>query len=158
MAEHVIAFNPLDPLSVFLAEREYRRLLRDFDRKVDEFLAELAELGREEAEMGFGGTPVTVSVEAIDNGYSVIASGEKVAIIEFGAGDTTDGSDPFAAQSSYEIRPGSYSETHAREYSQYGQWTFGGVVYTAIQPRNAMEWAWNEVHDRWREIAERVFA
>ena len=158
MAEHVIAFNPLDPLSVFLAEREYRRLLRDFDRKVDEFLARVAELGRETAEVGYGSTPVSVSVEAIDNGYAVIASGEKVAIIEFGAGDATDGSNPFAAQSVYEIRPGSYSETHAQQYSKLGSWEFGGYIYTAIEPHNAMKFAWEEVHNRWREIAEEVFA
>lgn len=162
MANHVININPLNPISIWRAEREYKRLWREFDRKVDIFIERVAEYGREHADEGFGGA-VSVTLEPIDNGYAIVASGQAVGFLEFGAGATVS-PDDFAAQVSYEVRPGSWSETHAQMYSNtlenfgVGWWVFGGVVYYAVQPTNAMQWAWEAVTTVWRDIAEEVFS
>lgn len=157
MADHVINVNPLDPMSIVFADIKYRRLTKEFDRKVDIFIERLAEYGREIADQTYGGA-VDVTVEPIESGYAIIASGEAVGFLEFGAGDTVASGNPFAEQVSYEVRPGSYSETHAHQYELTGRWVFGGIVYTQITPRNAMQSAWEAVQQEWRRIAEEVFA
>lgn len=156
MANHVINVNPFNPLSIIRAEAEYRRIVREFDRKVDLFISEVAELARETAQNAFGAS-VIVTIEPISNGFAVVASGEKIGFIEFGAGDTAE-ADMFANQVAYEVRPASWSETHAREYATKGFWIFGGVIYQHITPTHAMQQAWDAVHEQWPEIAERVFA
>lgn len=157
MADFTIRVDPLNPLSVLRAEMLYKKRLREFDEKVDIFMERLAEYGREVAALGFG-EAVNVTAEPIEGGYAIIASGQAVGFLEFGAGDTVSTGDPFAEQVSYEVRPGSWSETHAQQYSQNGRWVFGGVVYTQITPRNAMWEAWKSVQENWRAIAEEVFA
>lgn len=156
MANHVINVNPLNPFSVMRAEIEYRHILREFDRKVDIFIAEVAELARETAQNAFGAS-VVVTVEPIENGVAIVASGEKIGFLEFGAGDTAE-ADEFARQVSYDVYPGSWSENHAREYVNQGFWIFGGVIYQHVTPTHAMQRAWEAVHEQWHDIAERVFA
>jgi len=164
VANHVIHVNPLNPLSIMYAELQYRMLKREFDRKVDVFIARVAELGRSTADEAYGGA-VTVTAEPIENGYAIIASGEAVGFLEFGAGDATTPNE-FAAQVSYDVRPGSWSERHydaatnkpRPSYHIDGKWEFNGVIYTEIRPRNAMQSAWETVQQEWRAIAEEVFA
>lgn len=156
MADYVIRVDPLNPFSVAHAQIAYRRLLREFDRKVDIFLERIAEHAREVADQGYGGA-VNVTVEPIDNGYAIIAEGRAVGFLEFGAGDTVNSGNMFADQVDYEVRSGSYSETHARQYELMGRWVFGGIVYTQVTPRNAMQGAWDSVQQEWRSIAEEVF-
>lgn len=156
VANHIINVNPLNPLSAIIAARRYQRILYEFDRKVDIFIAEVAELARETAQNAFGSS-VVVTAEPIENGYAIIASGSAIGFLEFGAGDSA-AADTFANQVSYEVRPGSWSETHAKEYSDRGFWVFGGVIYTQVPPTHAMQQAWDAVHEQWSDIAERVFA
>ena len=165
MADFTIRVDPLNPLSVLRAEMLYKKRLREFDEKVDIFLERLAEYGREVAALGFG-EAVDVTAEPIDGGYAIIASGQAVGFLEFGAGDTVASDDPFAEQVSYEVRPGSWSEAHydaatdepRPSYHLDGKWVFGGVTYTQITPRKAMFTAWQSVQENWRAIAEEVFA
>ncbi len=162
MANHVISFNPMNPISVARAQAKYQRLWDEFNRKVDIFIERVAEYGREYAELGYGGE-VSVTLEPIENGYAIVASGQAVGFLEFGAGATAIPNE-FANQVSYEVRPGSWSETHARMYSStldafgLGWWVFGNVIYYEVQPRNAMQGAWEAVHDVWRDIAMEVFS
>ena len=125
--------------------------------QVEEFLAEIAALGQETAQNGYGGEAVTVVAEPIDNGYAIIASGEAVAFLEFGAGDTVSAGNIFANQMGFLVASGSWSAEHAHQYELTGRWVFGGVVYTQVTPRNAMWVAHDTILEEWRNIAERVF-
>ena len=161
MAKHVIKVDPLSPRSVDRAIEECRRLKKEFDKKVDIFLERLANLGRSTLD-GLGytvdGGSITVTVEKIDNGYCINAAGKGIVFLEFGAGDTVASGNRYAGQMPFEVRPGSYSETHAHQYSDYGIWIFGGVVYTEIRPRNGMQTVWETIMQEWRSIAKEVFA
>ena len=157
MGKVVIYVDPTNPASIRRAERRFKAEKRRFEQKVDEFLAEIAELGRSEAESGYGGV-ISVTVEPIANGYAIIASGEGIVFLEFGAGDTVNSGNIFAGQTGVDVRSGSYSETHAQQYSTAGFWLFGGVKYTEVRPRNAMQGAWDKVLSEWRDVAERVFS
>jgi len=157
----VVPFDPMDPASVRRAERRYERELLKFERKVDQFLAEIAELGRSTAESGYGGM-ITVTVEPISNGYAINAAGEDIIFLEFGAGDSVNSGNIFAGQTGVDVRPGSYSEQNPRQprpsYHIDGFWIFGNTIYTQVRPRNAMQGAWDTVLQQWRDVAERVFS
>lgn len=163
MANHVINVNPFNPLSIARAERLYNRYLQEFQIKVDQFISEIAELGSVAADTGYGGQ-VGVTVEPINNGYAIIASGSQVVFLEFGAGDTVNTGNRYASVMPFEVSSGSWSVAHNGEYSirqrVFGQgwWYYGGIKYTQITPCNAMQSAYDEIMSNWRDIAERVFA
>lgn len=161
MTKHTISVNPLSPRSVARAIDELERLEKEFDKKVDIFLERLANLGRTTLD-GLGytvdGGEITVSVEKIDNGYCINAAGKGIVFLEFGAGDTVASGNRYAGQMPFDVRPGSYSETHEQQYSTYGIWIFGGVIYTEIMPRNGMQTVWETIMQEWRSIAKEVFS
>lgn len=84
----------LNAHSINKAIKEIKKLDAEWDRKINEVLRRLAEIGATKASLGFsravytGDNDVSVSVEPIENGYSIIASGEAVLFIEFGSGVT----------------------------------------------------------------------
>ena len=84
----------LNAHSINKAIKEIKKLDAEWDRKINEVLRRLAEIGATKASIGFsravytGDNDVSVSVEPIENGYSIIASGEAVLFIEFGSGVT----------------------------------------------------------------------
>ena len=71
--------------------------------------------------------------------YEVVARGKGVVFLEFGAGDTTDGAHEFAKRlPDIEVRPGSWSETHAMQYARNGYWWYKGKKLTYIYPTRAL--------------------
>ena len=84
----------LNATSINKAIREIKKLDAEWDRKIDEVIRRLATLGATKASLGFsraiytGEKDISISVEPIENGYSIIASGESVLFIEFGSGVT----------------------------------------------------------------------
>ena len=149
------------------ANREYKRRLREFDKQVDEFLKRLAERGREVlGELGYtpDGGEITVMVEPIDNGYMINAAGKGVVFLEFGAGDTVNSGNMYAAEMPFDVASGSYSEANdglyaiTRQVFGQGWWEFGGVKYTEIMPRNGMQTVYETLMQEWRKIAREVFA
>lgn len=167
MADHVIELDPFNPFSAMSAWMQYRKYLKEFDQKVDLFLEELAERGKEVlGELGYtpDGGEITVTVEPIDNGYMINAAGKGVVFLEFGAGDTVNSGNRYAELMPFDVESGSFSEENTGMYylteQIFGQgyWEFGGVKYTQITPRNGMQTVWETLMQEWREIAKRVFA
>ena len=156
MATHVIDVDPFNPASVRRANAEYRRILREFDRNVTRFIAEIAQIGRDAA-AGAYGPAISVTLQAHDNGITISADGRGIVFLEFGAGDAVNSGNRYANQMPFEVRPGSWSENHAQQYSTLGYWIFGGVVYREIQPRNGMQTAYDEIMANIRAVAGRVF-
>lgn len=88
-----IVINPFDKKSIENAEKIVRQYQKDFKTKETEFARRLAEIGVTVAEVGFtNGTDyresseITVSLERISDGYSVVAAGRPVGFLEFGTG------------------------------------------------------------------------
>lgn len=156
MSERIIEIDPLDPSSIIRARRETERWLQEFDKKVERFLAEIAKLGAETAQAAYG-NGATVTVEPTGDGYLIRADGRGVVFLEFGAGDAVAVDNKYAGEMPFGVYPGSWSEQHKRQYSETGKWTFGGVEYTEIQPRNGMQKADDAIRSKWRSIARSVF-
>lgn len=159
MAEHTIEINPLNPVSVLNAQLKFNFLVRNFDRKVDEFLHEVAEVGLVAAEGNYGDEEVDVRIDPIPGGYCLSANGEQVVFIEFGAGKGVNESNELVSRMPFEVYDGSYSDMMHGDYqaSGYVKWRYDGVTYYEIMHRDGMQQALIEMLDKWREIAERVF-
>lgn len=82
--------------SITQALREIRKFNRnEANKKMDLLCKRLAEIGADTAQIEFAWSEyegpnddVNVVVEQMENGYKIVASGEAVAFIEFGAGAT----------------------------------------------------------------------
>lgn len=106
MAKRVITVQ-LNSKSIGSTIKDLRAYKNWARRKAVELAKRLAQLGAQEARVRFAGAQydgandVSVSVEPIDRGYKIVASGNAVFFIEFGAGVYYNGSEPYP-----EPRPG----------------------------------------------------
>lgn len=92
------------------------------EKKNDEFLTKLMEVGRAVAERSFGSAAQVRIEKRNANTYALIAEGEAVCFIEFGTGAYANpGEDGLAQYMPFDIRPGSWSDSEfgAGTWSQY---------------------------------------
>lgn len=103
---------------------------------LEETIDILAQEGGEIAQSAYGGM-ATASGYGAGNKGVIISTGEDNIIAEFGAGD---GVIPvkFENAPATPVYAGSYSEQHARQYSRWGFWYFGGETYTEIPARHGL--------------------
>lgn len=152
----------LNAHSINKAIKEIKKLDAEWDRKIKEVLRKLAEIGATKASLAFsravytGDNDVSVSVEPIENGYSIIASGEAVLFIEFGSGVTYGYGHP----EPMEYGPGTYpGKGHWDDpngwylpKSKGGEHTYGNP------PSAAMYRTGKELQQEILRIAREVFA
>ena len=162
MATHVIEIDPFNPISVWLANRAINEHVRQFNENVDRYLRGLAEIGEKAAQGKYSGTPVTISVKQIENGYAVSADGKEVAFLEFGAGSTVNTANRYADDMPFEVRQGSYSDSKdpPGEYAQTGYkfWHLGKTLMTHVDPRNGVQAAYDAIIQDMKNLAEVVFS
>lgn len=96
---------------------------------------------------GNGNHNYTIYVEDIPNGCRLIADGEDVGFLEFGAGVFTE-ADEFTQEVDYPVYAGSWSESHAhsdnpnaRYFAKNGFWWYSNVRYTGLTPTRGMQQA-----------------
>lgn len=165
MAETVINLNPFNPASIAHAERILRERERAFERNTARFFVELAEIGRQAA-AGAYGPAISMELQPLDDGVSIVANGKAVVFLEFGAGAAVNTGNRYADQMPFEVARGSYSDQNVGydgrtpgEYARsgYRQWHFGNTVLTEVQPRNGMEKAYEAVMTSIYRVAREVF-
>lgn len=128
----------------------------NIDEKLAEVTRRLVEIG-EPIIQAVHGSNNKVTIGKTANGYQIVAEGETVLFLEFGTGDAAGReADKYDAVPSV-VRPGSWSETHARQYSRYGFWIFGGQKYTETAPNPAFYDAYIAMVDALPQIAKEVF-
>ncbi len=88
------------------------------------------------------GNHAKVTADKTPDGYVIRAEGEDVLFIEFGAGDMAGTTTVLYDEVPAVVRPGSWSETHARQYSTQGFWYFGGKMYRETVPHPAFYYAY----------------
>lgn len=164
MADYVMTVDITSPESIELAKDRIRQIVHETIGQLEQFMKDLAEIGRRAAQGAYGGA-VSVTVEEYSNGIQIRANGDAVVFLEFGAGSAVDTANIFAGSMPFEVRPGSYSEVHydpttnapRPNYYMDGYWNFGGVDYREVQPRNGMERAYEAMMQDMRSAAERAF-
>ena len=100
MSKRVISFS-LNPNDISRAIKEIEEYKREFLAKSKKLLEALAMIGLKEASVRFttamydGTNDTEVRLDTIKNGYAIIAKGQAVAFIEFGAGIYHNTSEPY---------------------------------------------------------------
>lgn len=130
--------------------------LLDVKARVAEVAKRLCEVG-EPIIRATHGNHARVWTEPTENGYKISAEGEDVLFIEFGTGDRAGVLSPWYDQVPADARPGSWSETHAQQYSTQGFWYFGGKRYEFTEPHPAFYDAYQAMVEALPQIAQEVF-
>lgn len=135
-----------------------------FANKYNQYLEQLAEAGRDEAERGFAesdyegeNSSVDITTEKEDMGFRIIASGEAVSFMEFGTGVYTGLRGNANVVADYGIYPGSWSENHKKMFSTHGYWIHDGKRYIGTVPAGGMQNACLAMQYRSSGIAKGVF-
>lgn len=131
--------------------------LLNIDAKCEEIAKRLCEIG-EPIIRQVHGNHAMVWTEPSDHGYKIVAEGEDVLFIEFGAGNAAGSTAGLYDDVPSVVRPGSWSETHAKQYVMYGNWWFGGVAYVEVVPTPAFYYAYEYMVQNLPQIAQEVFA
>lgn len=140
---------------------------KDTVRRLNEVCKQMAEVARQEAQRIFdqaasnveeGNGGVYVTIEPIENGFKIVASGEDVYFIEFGTGNSAgmfygDG----LPVTSVPVYPGSYSERHAKIYAENGYWFFHGQIMSSTDTYMPMYYAGKKMREEFPKIVKEVF-
>lgn len=117
-------------------------------KRVVQRLAEEVAQPVAQSNFGFDGL-VNVYTEKTPNGYAIVAEGEQVCFLEFGAGVTTDTTHPFAGKVPFMVTAGSWSQSPQgmKQYvpNTHEYWYYHGEKYTGVEPRRGMYEAYKAV-------------
>lgn len=168
----VITCSAFDANSIMNAYKELAAWRRQFNYRCKRFVQLIAKEGAEVAQQVYGEgqtwteddvkiTSFTVQVEAVptDSGYAIVANGEQVCFLEFGAG-VYAGGNPLGKNMPFDVRAGSWSESAEGKHT-WSKWLASGKAmqdYPYNQPHSpGMYMAWKAIMDKTREIAYKVF-
>ena len=158
-----IKVNVLDPASIQSAIRELDEYKKWIERKTDELVRRLADMGAVNVSLGFsraiytGDKNVNVTVEQRGpNSYAIVASGQSILFIEFGSGITYGYGHPQAGEFGY--GPGTYPSDKGHWDDPHGWWIPGGQHTYGNPPAMAMYNTAKELRARLAEIAKEVFS
>lgn len=159
MAKHRIDIDPFDPESIEQAIKQIEEIQQSFERKLNDFLQEIAQLGAEAAREGYDGIVHVEARQLEDSEWVIEANHEAIVFFEFGAGSATDPSHRYASEMGFPVHRGSYSDANEGMYQATGYkfWVFGGRKYTEIKQRPGMLRAYEAIISQWRDVAKRVF-
>ena len=131
--------------------------LSDLDRKVKEVAERLCQIGEPIIRQVHGHHADRIETVPTRNGYKIVAEGQDILFIEFGAGDAAGSENALYDAVPPEAHPGTWSMNHAQMYSRYGFWVFGGQIYREVQPTPAFYYAYEYMVQNLPRIAREVF-
>lgn len=164
--DKVITVDPYDPSSYDRAIRAIKRYEIWANKKALELCNKLAGIGANVASIHFAGgfisgnDDVTISVVPLNNGYQIVADGQSVCFLEFGAGVAAgNGYDTDEIVPPVPIYPGSYSQTKGKGIftEDHPYWFHDGQYYSMVTPRMGMYHAVSEMKRQVAQIAKEVF-
>ena len=155
----------LSTKSICQAIKELKKYRDSLDKRKEQLLEELAQIGVREASVRFttaiydGVNDSAVTLEAIENGYRIVAEGQAVAFIEFCAGVYHNPTEPYPKP-----RPDGIVGIgeYGKGYGKRQAWGFkdesGELVITRGNPAAMPMWyASEEMRNSILKIAKKVF-
>lgn len=91
------------------------------------------------ASQGIGNEDYTVTAEHTEHGFKIIATGEDVGFLEFGAGVLTEPNNEFVSEVPFPVYEGSWSETHSGIFAKNKFWFYAGSPYTGRPATRGMQ-------------------
>lgn len=160
-----ITIDVFNPASIDAAVKEIRAYGQWVQRKTAELTRRLADMGAVNVSLGFsravytGNKDVSVTVEQhSDNSYSIVANGEAVAFIEFGAGVTYGYGHPNPTLNGEAMGPGTYPSDKGHWNDPNGWYIPGGEHTYGNPPSMPMYLTASELKQDLVDIAREVFA
>lgn len=99
-----------------------------------------------------------VTIEPTEKGCKLVANGEDVCFLEFGAGVSTRSWQGEGQEGLPPIYPGSWSETEGvGQFANQGYWIYGNELYKGIEPTMGMYHASKQMLTDCIEEARKVF-
>ena len=168
----IIAVDVFNPASIESAVREIQAYREWIIRKADELAHKLADIGAVNVSLGYaraaytGDKDISVSVEERgENSYAIVANGETLLFVEFGAGIRFGDGHPMNAALGY--GPGTWPDKHFSYNSKgelvenwsndRGWYTPTGVHTYGNPPSMTMYFTAKELRERILEVAREVF-
>lgn len=133
------------------------------DKRLEEVCRRIAEIGAAEARLwaqlgqAYGNDDITVTTERIKNGYKVVMSGSDIYFVEFGTGDFAGEYAGDTSGVSVGVMPGDWSDTHARQYSEKGEWKYRGQTYHGTPAEMPMYHAGRRMREEIPNVMREVF-
>lgn len=155
----------LSSQSVEQAIKELKAYRDSLERRKNQLLEELANIGLREASVRFttamydGVNDAEVTVETIENGYRIVAEGKAVAFIEFGAGVYHNPTEPYPnPRPEGIVGIGEYGKGYGKRQAWGFKDDSGELVITHGNPAAMPMWhASEEMRNSILKIARRVF-
>lgn len=152
----------LSSSSIRKAIKELSLYKERIDRKLNELCLRLAEMGATNVSLGYaraiyqsGAKDITVTVEKTDGGYSIVASGESVLFVEFGAGARYGYGHPEAGK--FGMGPGTYPGSG--HWNDPEGWRTPSGVHTYGNPPNPVMYETaKDLREMIQQVAREVFA
>lgn len=149
----------LSPEACKRAEAELKKYQKEVLPKLDKACQMLAEIGLEAARahlvLDNGNNDVAIDGPfKIDNGYKIVMGGKDAYFVEFGTGEFT-----FAHGNvtSVPVYPGSYSEQHAKQFSTFRFWWYGGEQYEGTPAYRPLFYASQAIRQAMPRVVKEVF-
>ena len=159
-----IKVNVFDPDSIQNAIDQLNLYKKTLQPKMNEIIEKLAVIGKQIVDYQYSGGTETdfYEVYCITNGNNamIIAEGDGVMFLEFGAGVyTSDYTAELATEGLPPIFPGSYSQTEGRGFFRPGHeyWFYQHKKYVGAYPTRGFYMASVEMKEQAVEIAKKVF-
>ena len=155
----------LDVVSIDSAIKELKAYRDSLDGKKDKLLEELANIGVREASVRFttamydGVNDSSVTLEVINDGYAIVAEGQAVAFIEFGAGVYHNSGEPYPdPRPEGIVKIGEYGKGHGKRQAWGFKDESGELVITHGNPAAMPMWyAGEEMQSKIQKIVLEVF-
>ena len=156
-----IRLNVLDPDSIDRAITQIKEYKKDLERKAEEVIFELANMGKEivDTQFSISGEDYDISCETNGKYAMIIAEGENVVFLEFGTGVDTVAPDPeMESVGLPPIYAGAWSETEGSGvFARHGHWHYKGVDYTGTMATKGFYFASKEIKEQAVNVAKKVF-
>lgn len=164
-----IVMDIFDPASVSAGVRGIQDHIHKYSAKVKRKTAELArrlaDMGAVNVSLGYsravytGDNDISVTVEQQgENSYAIIANGEAVLFVEFGAGVTYGYGHPQPSVEGTAMGPGTYPSEKGHWNDPKGWWIPGGEHTYGNPPSMTMYFTAKELRNQLEDIAREVFS
>lgn len=160
-----ITIDIFNPASIDAAVKEIRDYADWVKRKTAELARRLADMGAVNVSLGYsravytGDNDISVTVEQQgENSYAIIANGEAVLFVEFGAGVTYGYGHPQSSVEGTPMGPGTYPSEKGHWNDPKGWWIPGGEHTYGNPPSMTMYLTAKELRNQLEDIAREVFS
>lgn len=161
-----IQIDILDKSSIEKAIKQIEEYKNSLNNKLKKVATELAKIGIPIVSVNYlngseeGNVDFDVVVEPTEKGCKLVAKGQDVCFLEFGAGTTTKAYDGEGQEGLPPIYPGSWSKESGivgGSFDLYGYWFWNGEKYVNLEPKLGLQRASEEMQRRAVEVARRIF-